>query len=73
MSAEFPLANFNKGGRSLICMRAVPGSVSNTPMHNVPGPISKNERDSYFAVKDGVKTYVIRRNAQTLPCFVVYF
>ena len=73
MSAEFPLTNFNAGGRSLICMRALPGMISKTPIHQAAGPISAGEHDSYYGEREGVKTYVIRRSCQTLPCFVIYF
>jgi hypothetical protein len=69
MTAGFPLNNFNQGGRRLICMRALPGDVSITPIHSPAGPIGINEPDSYFRIR----TYVIRRSDQTLPCIVVHF
>jgi hypothetical protein len=72
MTAKFPVDNFNEGNRS-ICMRALPGSSSNTAIMDQAGPIDYAGYDSIFGQKDGVSTYVIRRASQTLPCFVIYY
>ena len=73
MTAKFPVENFNGGNSRLICMRALPGSSSPTTLMEQAGPIDFKDYDSYFGQKAGVKTYVIRRACQTLPCFVIYY
>ena len=69
LTAGLPLSQFNFGSRRLICMRALPGKVSDCQISTPAGPIGENECDSYASGG----TYVIRRACQTLPCFVVHF
>jgi len=53
----------------MIALRALPGKISNTQMHEAAGEIGNDAFDSYLV--NG--TYVIRRSCQTLPCFVIYY
>jgi hypothetical protein len=71
MEATIPFNNHNRGGKMLIAMRALPGTVSKVTMRAgiVAGEIGVDEYDS---IVSGV-TYVIRRPCQTLPCFLIHF
>jgi hypothetical protein len=62
---------YNGNGRSLIALRTISGVVSTKPLADEADWIGDEMYDSHYDA--GYKTYVVRRVAQTLPCFLIHF
>jgi hypothetical protein len=67
--ASLPVNSYNVGSRMIVAFRALPGTVSYSALHTVPGPIGSDMYDSHCSGN----IYVIRRPSQTLPCFLVHY
>ena len=68
--ASIPVNSYNGGGKSVIALLCLPGTVSSTPIHKAADKIGSETYDSYRS--DGA-IYVIRRPCQTLPCLLVHY
>jgi len=68
--ASIPVNSYNGGGKSVIALLSLPGTVSSTPIHKMADKIGSETYDSYRS--EGA-IYVIRRSCQTLPCFLVHY
>lgn len=62
---------YNGSGKTLIALRTITGVSSAQAIWEEADWIGNEKYDSYYDKRD--KTYVIRRAAQTLPCFLVHF
>jgi len=68
--ASIPVNSYNVGGKSVIALLSLPGTVSSTPIAKAADKIGWETYDSYRSEE---AVYVIRRACQTLPCFLVHY